>query len=239
LKNDEHRDKLVVIMPAYNEEESIGFTIEGVRKYTDADIVVVNDGSSDATARVSRSSGARVLDHPFNLGYGAALQTGFMYALSKEYDYAVQIDADGQHDPSSIQVLLEPVMKGESDVAIGTRFDGGRYSAPAVRRAGMFFFAALTSLLTGTKVSDSTSGYQALNRRIMEFYASDSYPADYPDADVIIMLNRKGFRFREVPVTMHAAKNSKSMHGGFRPLFYMFKMALSILVTLLRREESI
>lgn len=237
---EEVKNKIVVIMPAFNEENWIGSCIESIRKHIDADIVVINDGSDDGTSEEARKAGATVLDHPFNLGYGAALQSGYAYALENGYDFAVQMDADGQHSPLSIETLLAPVIQGEVDIAIGSRFAEGGYRIPLVRRLGMIFFSTITSIITRKRITDSTSGYQALNKEIMKFYASDSYPTDYPDADVIIMLHRKGVRFKEVPVLMHEAHSGKSMHSGIvRPLFYIFKMVLSIFVTILRKEERI
>lgn len=231
--------KLVIIIPAYNEEALITTTIADIKKNIDADIIVVNDGSGDETADKARNAGANVLEHPFNLGYGAALQTGFMYALAHGYDYAVQIDADGQHDATFIHKVLEPVISGEVDIAIGSRFTSGNYRAPFLRRLGMVLFATITSLITGKKITDSTSGFQALNKKVMSFYASRTYPSDYPDADVIIMLHRKGYKFKEVPVVMYESSSKVSMHGGLRPLFYIFKMTLSIFVTLLREEKRL
>ena len=224
-------------MPSCNEEGRIAPTISGIRKFSSADIVVVDDGSNDSTASEARAAGARVIELPFNLGYGATLQTGFKYALDRGYEFAVQMDADGQHDPMSIKTLIEPVIADEVDVTIGSRFmDKGNYKAPFVRRMGMYFFGIITSVLTGRRITDPTSGFQALNKKVMEFYASDAYPVDYPDADVIIMLHRQGFRFKEVPVIMHNAAK-RSMHGGIlKPMYYIFKMMLSIFVTLLRKE---
>jgi len=232
-----NKNNLAIIIPAYNEAGRIATTIAGIRKFGNADIVVVDDGSNDDTASEARAAGARVIELPFNLGYGAALQTGFKYALDKGYEFAVQMDADGQHDPLSIEALISPVLKDEVDVVIGSRFlDKGNYKAPFVRRMGMYFFGIITSVVTGRRITDPTSGFQALNKKVMEFYASDAYPADYPDADVIIMLYRQGFRFKEVPVIMHNAAK-RSMHGGIlKPLYYIFKMMLSIFVTLLRKE---
>ncbi|MCX5717490.1 MAG: glycosyltransferase family 2 protein [Nitrospirae bacterium] len=226
-----------IIMPACNEEGRIASTISGIRKFSNADIVVVNDGSDDDTASEARKAGAVVIYLPSNLGYGAALQTGFKYALDKGYEFAVQMDADGQHDPASIKAIIEPAIADEVDVVIGSRFlDKGNYKSPFVRRMGMYFFAVITSVVTGRTITDPTSGFQALNKKVMEFYASDAYPTDYPDADVIIMLHRQGFRFKEVPVIMHNAAK-RSMHGGIlKPLYYIFKMMLSIFVTLLRKE---
>jgi glycosyltransferase involved in cell wall biosynthesis len=178
-----------------------------------------------------------VLALPFNLGYGAALQTGFKYALRKEYALAVQMDADGQHDPSYILLLLEDVRSDKVDVAIGSRFLGeGDYRPPTLKKMGMVFFRIIASFITGQKITDPTSGFQALNRRAMEFYSSEAYPADFPDADVLVMLYRKGLRFREVPVRMNHSTKEKTMHSGLVPLYYLFKMILSIFVTLLRKH---
>jgi len=232
-----NKNNLAIIIPAYNEAGRIATSIAGIRKFSNADIVIVNDGSDDDTAGEAKAAGARVIELPFNLGYGAALQTGFKYALDKGYEFAVQMDADGQHDPLSMEALISPVLRDEIDVVIGSRFlDKGNYKAPFVRRMGMYFFGIITSVVTGRRITDPTSGFQALNKKVMEFYASDAYPADYPDADVIIMLYRQGFRFKEVPVIMHNAAK-RSMHGGIlKPLYYIFKMMLSIFVTLLRKE---
>jgi len=235
--SNELKNHFVIIMPAYNEAGRIASTIAGIRKFSGADIIVVNDGSTDDTVAEAKEAGADVINLPFNLGYGAALQTGFKYALKKKYEFAVQMDADGQHDPSSILPLIKPVINDEIDIVIGSRFlDKGNYKAPLVRRMGMYFFGFITSILTGRKITDPTSGFQALNKKVMEFYASKAYPFDYPDADVLIMLHRKGFRFKEVPVIMHNAAKP-SMHGGIiKPLYYIFKMLLSIFMTLLRKE---
>jgi len=232
-----NKNNLAIIIPAYNEAGRIATSIAGIRKFGNADVVIVNDGSDDDTAGEAKAAGARVIELPFNLGYGAALQTGFKYALDKGYEFAVQMDADGQHDPLSMEALISPVLRDEIDVVIGSRFlDKGNYKAPFVRRMGMYFFGIITSVVTGRRITDPTSGFQALNKKVMEFYASDAYPADYPDADVIIMLHRQGFRFKEVPVIMHNAAK-RSMHGGIlKPLYYIFKMMLSIFVTLLRKE---
>ena len=230
-------NNLAVIIPAYNEAERIASTIADIRKFINADIIVVNDGSTDNTVSEAKAAGAAVLDLPFNLGYGAALQTGLKYALKKGYEFTVQMDADGQHDPSAIQSLIKPVLDSEIDIAVGSRFlSGGDYKAPFFRRVGMLFFAFIASIFTGKRITDPTSGFQALNRKVMEFCASEAYPVDYPDADVIIMLHRRGIKFKEVPITMKRAVGKLSMHSGLKPFYYTFKMLLSILVTLLRNK---
>jgi len=227
----------VIIIPAYNEEGRIRDTISGIRRLSDARIVVVNDGSHDRTSEEAVLAGAIVVELPFNLGYGAALQTGYQYALRTGYAYAVQMDADGQHDPSYITALMHAVQGRDIDVVIGSRFLGeGEYRPTAIKKIGMVFFRILASLLTGQKVTDPTSGFQALNLRAMQFYASDAYPVDFPDADVLVMLHRRGMQFREIPVKMYPSTKKKAMHSGTVPTYYLFKMILSIVVTLLRKK---
>ena len=226
-----------IIIPAYNEAGRITSTIAGIRKSSDADIIVVNDGSDDNTAEESKATGAIVLSLPFNLGYGAALQTGYKYALDKGYEFVVQMDADGQHDPAYILPLVTEVRLGSADVAIGSRFLGeGDYRPTTIKKIGMIFFRMIASYITGQKITDPTSGFQALNQKAMNFYASDAYPVDFPDADVLVMLHRKGISFKEIPVRMNHSTKKKTMHSGFVPLYYLFKMVLSIFVTMLRKD---
>jgi len=231
--------KVIVLIPAYNEEKQIVAVIERVRRIVpEFDILVVNDGSCDATARMASSTGAIVVSHPFNMGYGVAIQTGYKYAFANGYDFLVQIDGDGQHDPSFIKVLLEPVIAGETDFAIGSRFlQQESYRPSFSRRLGILFFRRLVSVLIGREITDPTSGYQAMNREVIRFFTDDIFPCDYPDADMLVTLNMAGFRLREVPVRMYANSQGKSMHSGLKPLYYVFKMCLSILVTLLRRRS--
>uniref|UniRef100_A0A832MK89 Glycosyltransferase family 2 protein n=1 Tax=Eiseniibacteriota bacterium TaxID=2212470 RepID=A0A832MK89_UNCEI len=231
--------RVLVVMPAHDEEASLPRTLARVRAaLPEADVVVINDDSSDATGAVARAHGADVVDLPCNLGYGGAVQTGFKYALAGGYDVVLQIDADGQHDPACAHALLAPVLAGEVDVAIGSRFLGeARYPIPGLRRWGMRVFAAIVSFVTRRTFSDPTSGYQALGRRVVEFFARDNYPSDFPDADTIILLVLVGFRVREVPVTMEARTAGTSMHSNFKALYYVGKMMLSILMVLLRQQR--
>lgn len=227
----------VIIIPAYNEENRIARVVADVRAAVpDAKILVVNDSSRDNTATVARQAGATVVSHPFNMGYGAAIQTGYKYAAEKGFAFLVQLDADGQHDPSCILALLAPVRAGEVDIAIGSRFLGNSYHPPFFRRVGMVLFRLIVSLVTGKQVTDTTSGFQAFNRDVIAFFATDVFPVDYPDADMLIMLHRAGFKMTEVPVRMFENSEGKSMHSGLRPIYYMFKMLLSIGVTLMRNK---
>jgi glycosyltransferase involved in cell wall biosynthesis len=234
----------LLLIPAYNEEARIESVIRGVKEiYSFLEVVVVDDGSSDGTRMRALEAGAQVISHPYNLGYGVALQTGYRYALRGGYELLAQMDGDGQHDPAYIRVLLDKVQRGETDLAIGSRFLETQtlnrsqlpYRASLARRCGMWLFGMIASLIIKQKVTDPTSGYQAMNRKILEWASSDTFPWDYPDADVIIMLHRAGFRIREVPVQMYENRDKKSMHSGWKPLYYVFKMFLSILVTLMRK----
>lgn len=236
--------KAFVLIPAYNEAARIGGVIQGVKeRYPSLEVVVIDDGSGDDTRKRGIEAGARVISHPYNLGYGVALQTGYKYALREGYEALVQIDGDGQHDPAYIRVLLDKIQKGDTDLAIGSRFldtqerDRNRppYRVSLARRCGMRLFGTIASFMIEQKVTDPTSGYQAMNRRVLEWASSDKFPLDYPDADVIIMLHRAGFRIQEVPVQMYENLDKKSMHSGWKPLYYVFKMFLSILVTLMRK----
>jgi len=229
--------RLLVVIPAYNEASRIGPVVAGVRSQVDGDILVVDDGSADPTAHEARAAGAAVAVHPVNLGYGAALQTGYRYALRHGYDAVLQMDADGQHDPASIPALIG-ALQG-ADVVVGSRFLGdGGYTPPLARRTGMRLFGAIATLLCGQRITDPTSGYQAISREALRFYAHDRYPHDYPDADVLAMVARAGLRLREVPVRMLASPAGKSMHAGIaKPLYYVFRMSLALFLVPLRSEK--
>jgi hypothetical protein len=229
----------MVLLPAFNESHRIGVVIEGIRESVpECRIVVVDDGSTDDTTARALNHGVTVLRLPFNLGYGVALQTGYKYAVTQGVRFLVQLDADGQHDPANIPALLERVTSGSCDVCIGSRFlEGEPYTIPFVRRIGMALFRRVASRLLGQTVTDPTSGFQAMNRRVLEFFSRDSYPVDYPDVDVLVMLHRHGFHIGEAPVVMHARIAGASLHRGFRPVYYLFKMGLDIPLNLIRREK--
>lgn len=229
----------LVLIPAFNEAEGIATVIGNVLKAApDVDILVVNDGSRDETAARAREAGAIVLNHTFNMGYGVTIQTGYKYAYAHGYEYLVQIDGDGQHDPSFIPELLAPVKSGDVDFTIGSRFLWfDSYRPSFSRRLGILFFRKLVTVIIGRSITDPTSGFQGFNRSVMKFFSTDIFPCDYPDADMLITLNLAGFRIRELPVRMFANTSGKTMHSGMKPLYYMFKMCLSILVTLLRNRQ--
>jgi hypothetical protein len=230
---------VLVIIPAFNEEANVARVIEAIRgNLPSADVLVVDDGSRDRTAAVAREAGARVVSLPYNMGYGAALQTGYKYARENAYQILAQIDADGQHDPCYIVEMLDLIRSGQADIVIGSRFlvDNG-YRAPFAKRLGMLLFGTVASWATGQKVSDPTSGYQALNRRAFCYCSGDVYPTDFADADVLIMFHRAGFRVREVAVCMRPSPRKSrylSMYSFLTPIYYIFKMSLAVFVSLLR-----
>ena len=232
--------KILIIIPAYNEEKNIGAVLEGIQKQSPGlPILVINDGSSDNTEKVAREHNADVISLPYNSGYGIALQTGFLYAVKNDFSIVVQMDSDGQHDPANIKNLIEEVEKENCDVVIGSRFlSKNSYKSSLARHAGMLLFGGIASLICGQKVTDPTSGFQALKGQAIQFAASDNYPPDYPDADFIILMHRCGFKIKEIPVTMHASPEKESMHHGHKTIYYVFKMFLSIFVTLLRRRPT-
>ncbi len=243
------KEKRLVIVPAFNEEGRIGQVLRKIGELNKGiDIVVIDDGSSDGTGHNSRMAGAKVIRLSSNMGYGVAVQTGYKYALEKGYDYVLQLDSDGQHDPAYIPQMFGIMMSGDADLVIGSRFlkekplgkaSETRYGVGRTRRLGIMVFAFITSKLIGLKITDPTSGYRAFNKRVISFLSNDFFPYDYPDADVIILVNRAGFRIKELPMVMHGRASGISMHGGLRPVYYIFKMFLSMLMTLLRKKPSL
>ena len=230
-----------VVLPVHNEELLLEGVLGGIRRVLGdrAEILVVDDGSTDCTASVASAAGARVVRHGFNMGYGVSLQTGFKTALREGASWVVIMDGDGQHDPSSLETLLAPVLAGEADVVLGSRFLGSpAYRMPWVKRAGVLVFRLMAEILAGVRVTDPTSGYQALSRQALAFCVHDVFPFDFPDTDMLISLSKAGLRVREVPVLMHNHPEGKTMHTGLVPFYYVFKMVVSILATTFRESHS-
>ena len=207
------------------------------------DVVGINDKSHDNTSRVATEAGATVLDLSVNLGYAGAIQTGYAYAVEQGYDFVIQLDGDGQHDPKDAPDLLKPVMQGEADLVVASRYlADDSYETGVFRRLGQRLFGFVAETLTGLKITDPTSGYQAISMEIVELYTTKFFPDDYPDVDLIIALHRMGFCVREMGVCMYS-DNGVSMHNGiWNALYYIYKMTLAIFVsvtrTLPKREVS-
>jgi glycosyltransferase involved in cell wall biosynthesis len=239
LDRKTHPDRTLIIIPAYNEQKNLPSVLVKIKNlYPNLDVLVVDDGSQDSTGKVAKTYKVRLVSHPLNLGYGAAVQTGYKYALDYGYSYVVQIDADGQHEVEDIPSLLEPVRQGICDLALGSRFLGGGNYTPSWARAwGIKFFGAIASRLLKQTITDPTSGFQAMNNQVMKLYTGKHYADDYPDADTLVMVHYSGLRIKEVPVRMYP-KQGTSMHRGlWRPLYYMAKMCLSLLTTYSLKEH--
>lgn len=232
--------RTAVIIPAYNEEESLAHVIERVhRAMPEADVVVVNDGSTDSTARIAEGHDCTVLDLPYNLGIGSAMQTGFLYARNNGYEVAVQVDGDGQHDPAEIPELLKVIETGMADVVIGSRYIEDRgYITPALRRFGIVILANVISLVTGQRLSDPTSGFRASNQRAIHFCAED-YPFDYPEPESVVLFKRAGLNVQEIPATMNPRYGGQSSITPFRSGYYMVKVVVAIIVGLLRQRPNL
>ncbi len=227
--------RILVITPAYNEAANIRNLVLDVRReFPIADVLVVNDGSADDTARLAEEAGAIVLSLPFNLGIGGAVQTGYVFAYEQGYDVAIQVDGDGQHDPAYLPVLMAPLEDGRADLVIGSRFVGPlSFRSSLARRVGIQWFAWIISLLIGQKVTDTTSGFRAVSREVIEFFAC-AYPQDYPEPEAVVVAHRAGFCIREVPVEMRVRQGGRSSINLWRSAYYMIKVTLAILLSVLR-----
>jgi hypothetical protein len=228
----------VLVIPAFNEAPRLPALLARISELRLPLVcVVVDDGSRDDTARVARAAGALVLRHPWNLGYGAALQTGYKYALAAGAPWLVQMDADGQHDPRDVARLLAPIERGECDLVVGSRFlEPSGYRMGALRTLGRVAFRAIARAF-GFSITDPTSGFQALGRRVLALHASDAFPSDYPDVDVLVLAHRHGLAVRECAVKMAESERPSTLHGGLRSLWYLYRMALSLWAVSARRSR--
>jgi len=228
--------KLLIIVPAYNEQGQVGHVVRDVKRaLPSAEVLVVNDASADGTAEEGIEAGAITVTLPVNSGYGAALQTGYKFGVRKGFEIIGQIDADGQHRAEYLLTMLQALEEQDADVIIGSRFldRDGHYQPSLARAMGIGLFARIASLVTRQHISDPTSGFQLMRSEVARFFCSEVYPTDYPDADILILLHRTGYRVREVPVRMRPS-HGQSMHSGHRSAYYVYKMLLSIFVTVLR-----
>ncbi len=231
--------RILVILPALNEGRNIARALRGIQVLLPhADALVINDGSSDDTTAEAQSAGALVLDLPFNLGIGAAVQAGFQFARANDYDIVLRNDGDGQHAPEANIALLARLETGDVDVVIGSRFIDARgdYGTPLPRRLGSAILARLLSAIISQRVTDPTSGCAAFNRRAIKLF-SDAYPHDYPEPEAIVMLHRSGLRQVEAPVKMIPRQHGDSSITPLRSVYYMLKVILAILINLLRRPH--
>jgi glycosyltransferase involved in cell wall biosynthesis len=230
----------LAIVPAYNEADMIRNVVRDIRRDApDFDVVVIDDGSSDGTGALARAEGAALITHPFNLGIGGAVQSGYKYALREGYDVAVQVDGDGQHKTSYLPDLLEALGTGSvADMVYGSRFRGNPgYKVPLGRRVGNLIFSIVLSTITRRRITDPTSGFRMTNRRGIELFARD-YPHDYPEVEAILMLHAHRLRIHEVPVRMNARGFGRSSIDYPRSAYYMAKVLLALFVGLFRRRPT-
>ncbi|MEK5645563.1 glycosyl transferase family 2 [Paenibacillus rhizosphaerae] len=235
--NKPHR--VLVIVPAYNEAEGIGQVIRRLREDAPyADVLVINDGSSDATSRIARDAGANVIDLTCNLGIGGAVQTGYRYAAEHHYDYAVQIDGDGQHNPCDLRSLLSAQFDTGADMVIGSRFitkEG--FQSTFARKMGIGLLSALVTRLTGQNVTDPTSGYRLCGRRAISLFARE-YPTDYPEVEALMLLYNRELSFTEIPVVMNERQGGVSSISAMKSVYYMSKVILSVLLMKTKKKRA-
>jgi glycosyltransferase involved in cell wall biosynthesis len=230
--------RICVIIPAFNEEAAVGTVVRLVsEELPTAHVVVVDDGSHDETAQESEKAGATVLQLPVNLGIGGAVQAGYRYALRYDFDYAIQIDGDGQHDPHEALRILEPIQQGTADMVVGSRWLGrGDYVAPRGRRVGMRILARLVSRGAGMTLTDTTSGFRAVGRSGIELFA-DEYPTDFPEVETLVLATQRGLRLREVGVRMKQRTSGASSIAGAKSFYYMVRVITVLLVDSIGRKD--
>jgi glycosyltransferase involved in cell wall biosynthesis len=233
------RRRRIAIVPAFNEEQTVTRVVEEIRAFDPGfAIVVVDDGSTDRTGVVAERLGVEVLRLPFNLGIGGAVQTGYQYALDNGFELAVQVDGDGQHNPQEIARLVGPILDGTADMVVGTRFtEGGGYRGTRLRRVGIHLFAGLVSLMVGQRVTDTTSGFRAVNRKGIRLFATD-YPHDYPEVEATVLVSRHRLRMVEVPVVMRTRETGSSSITALSSVYYMVKVLLALFIGLFRRYST-
>ncbi len=241
----EKEREILIIIPAYNEGKTIGKLLDDIAETPmgdKCDILVMNDCSRDNTAEVVKSKGHKVVNHIFNLGYGCGLQTGYKYASKRNYKYVIQMDADGQHDPDNIEKLYKAITTPDEDgntpdIILGSRFlkDSPEYKSTFAKNVGYAIFNTLIRFFTGKKITDPTTGLQALSRRTFVFYSKfNNFDEKYPDANMITQMLLLGYRVKEIPARMHQRTEGTSMHSGLKPILYMIKMMYMIFAVWIR-----
>ncbi len=225
-------EKILLIIPAYNEAENIEKVVNNlIQNYSQYDYVIVNDGSRDETEEICLKNHYQVLNLPLNLGIGGAVQTGYRYALKNHYDIAIQIDGDGQHDIAYVEKLIEPIISGDADITIGSRFiEKEGFQSSVTRRMGISFLSGLIHVLCFKKVKDVTSGFRAVNKKFIKLYA-ENYPSDYPEPEAIVAAIMHRGKIIEVPVVMKERAGGSSSINLRRSIYYMIKVTLAIFVS--------
>ncbi len=231
--------KTLIIIPAYNEEASILRVIERIEEVTDCDYLVVNDGSTDNTKKVLLENNKNFIDLPINLGIGGAVGTGYKYAHNNGYDFVVQIDGDGQHDPAFIKTMRDIIIDGKADMVIGSRFiEKQGFQTSAMRRAGIKFLKFLIKILCGKTITDATSGFRVTNKEVTAMFAS-YYPDDYPEPETTVMALKRGYRILEHPVVMHDRTGGVSSINALRSIYFMIKVSLAMILMTLKPKPKV
>jgi glycosyltransferase involved in cell wall biosynthesis len=232
-------EKILIVIPARNEEKTIGGVVKGVKRILPNSVpLVVIDECRDNTGRIAMREGALVLKLPISLGIGGAVKAGYRFGVERGFDVVIQVDGDGQHLPEEIPKILDPVLRKEVNLCIGSRFlESEGFLSTVPRRLGIRMFSTLASYLSGKRITDCTSGFRAVDKELLRFY-SRYYPAEFPDAEAILMAIFSGFRMTEVPVLMHRREFGMSSIGIWKSLYYPLKVLVSIVVTALRKSPE-
>lgn len=231
--------KTLIIIPCYNEQDTIVELYQEIRSKTSYDVMVINDCSTDDSRAILRREGIAHIDLPLNLGIGGAVQTGYRYALAHNYDVAVQLDGDGQHDPGQIYKIVAPIEQDDADLVIGSRYlDKVGFQSSAMRRAGIKFFKFLIYCLSGKRITDATSGFRAGNRKTMQLF-NKFYARDYPEPESNMLAIKNKLRLCEVPVTMRERQGGVSSIKALQPIYYMIKVSLGIIISSTIRDKSL
>ncbi len=234
--------RILVIIPAYNEQESILNTVSALKNCSfpseySVDYIVVNDGSKDDTLNILKDNNLNYLNLPMNLGIGGAMQTGYLYAFENDYDFAVQLDGDGQHNPEYIQNLILPLDNSQADMVIGSRFiEKIGFQSTGMRQFGIKIVSSTIKLLTHKRIKDVTSGFRACNKKAISYF-SNHYAEDYPEPEAIVSLLRNGFKIEEIPVVMNERQGGISSISGIKSAYYMLKVEMALLVQSIKKKE--
>lgn len=231
MKKEEVNLRILIIIPAYNEAANIEKVIESLQKNVpQMDYLIINDCSNDNTVMLCKKNHYNFISLPINLGIGGGVQTGYKYALDYNYDIAIQHDGDGQHDSRYIEEVIQPIINGQADIVIGSRFiEREGFQSSRIRRFGICFLSKLIQLCCGTKIKDVTSGFRAVNQEYIRFYAFE-YPSDYPEPEAIVSASLRGARIQEIPVKMQERENGVSSINLIRSVYYMIKVSLAVII---------